>query len=139
MMSLPIDLCPVYSMRIYWTDSGSARTARAELLLRKSCRALRMVRDSTRFLFVAFSRNASDAQVQRILQNLIDEGVQVRDNTPTYKFLGYTESNLKSGQVMFFKEDETWTCQSLLKAFGNLDEVFLKDGPGKYAARLGLN
>ncbi|THG97967.1 hypothetical protein EW145_g7507 [Phellinidium pouzarii] len=126
-------------MRVYWDENKTTRTARPELLQRRSCRALRMVGNSTKFLFVTFSRDGTDQQVQAILQKMINDGIRLPDETSLYTFLGYTESNLKSGQVIFFQEDDVWTCQNILKALGDLDDVFLKYGPGKYAARLGLS
>lgn len=56
-----------------------------------------------------------------------------------YKFLGFSESNLKTGQVIFFCEGSDWSCDRLLRAFGDLEKVYLEYGPGAYAARLGLS
>ena len=56
-----------------------------------------------------------------------------------YKFLGFTEANLKTGQIIFFREGEDWDCQRLLRAFGDLEEVYLQYGAGTYAARLSLS
>lgn len=76
--------------------------------------------------------------------------------TITYAFFGLTESQVKSGKAIFFREDDQWSkcclhrvalslimsaaVDSLLAEFGSgLDKVFLDSGYGKYAARLGLS
>ena len=56
-----------------------------------------------------------------------------------YRFLGFTESQVKAGKLMFFREDARWTVESLLSSFGNLPSVYEKSGYGKYSARLGLS
>lgn len=40
---------------------------------------------------------------------------------------------------MFFREDNEWTVERILSCFGDLPSVYLKDGYGKYSARLGLS
>ena len=57
----------------------------------------------------------------------------------SYRFLGFTESQVKAGKLMFFREDHEWTVQRLLSSFGDLPSVYLKSGYGKYSARLGLS
>lgn len=57
-----------------------------------------------------------------------------------YAFLGYTESNLKSGIILFFREGEDFTVEKLKEHFGSdLRTVYEEFGYGKYAARLGLS
>ncbi len=56
-----------------------------------------------------------------------------------YRFCGFTESQVKAGKLMFFREDEEWSVERLLASFGDLPSVYLKSGYGKYAARLGLS
>lgn len=56
-----------------------------------------------------------------------------------YTFWGYTESQLKEGNVIFFEEDAVWTVASLKAALGDLESVYLEHGYGKYCARLGLS
>lgn len=154
-MRLSIDNCFVFQKRIY-DEHGSTRSTIPGLFERKSCRAFRLVGDSTRFLYVTFSKNTGRGQVAIALQEMVDNGVKVRDDLPPYvlhdfysaisdklhlryKFLGFTEANLKTGQIIFFCEGEDWDCQRLLKAFGNLEEVYLQHGAGTYAARLSLS
>ena len=56
-----------------------------------------------------------------------------------FVFFGFTESNLKEGQLILIRADEEHPSRDeLLRWLGKLDEVFEKDGPGKYAARLGM-
>lgn len=54
-------------------------------------------------------------------------------------FFGYTESNLKAGHVLFFREDDRFTVESLKERLGDLKAVYEESGYGKYAARLGLS
>jgi RNA-dependent RNA polymerase len=121
------------------------------------CRATRLVGDSTRFLFLGFSEGAKDHQILRCLNDLVeskstikwkDHNHQYASHYGThsrlsirahrYTFFGYTESSMKSGQVILFREDSEWTVESLRSRLGNVFEVFVKSGAGKYAARLGL-
>ena len=57
----------------------------------------------------------------------------------SYRFLGFTESQVKAGKLMFFREDNDWTVERVLSSFGDLRAVYLKSGYGKYSARLGLS
>lgn len=50
-----------------------------------------------------------------------------------------TEPGIKDGQVIFFQEDSRMSVKKLLNILGNLENVFINSGPGKYAARLGLS
>lgn len=59
--------------------------------------------------------------------------------SPRYRYLGFTESQVKAGKLMFFREDEDWSVERLLFQFGDLPSVYLDSGYGKYAARLGLS
>ena len=59
-----------------------------------------------------------------------------------FDFLCFTESGVKSGEVILLRrprDSQEISAGSLLEAFGNLNEVFEEDGPGKYVARLGLS
>ena len=56
-----------------------------------------------------------------------------------HAFLGFTDNHIKSGRVIFFREDATWTVPKLLSECGDLNSVFVESGYGKYCARLGLS
>ena len=40
---------------------------------------------------------------------------------------------------MLFREDTEWTVRDLLREIGDVRQVFVDHGYGKYAARLGLS
>ena len=82
-MRLSIDSCSVFQKRIY-DEHGSTRSTIPGLFERKSCRAFRLVGDSTRFLYVTFSKSTGRGQVALALQEMVDNGVKVRDELPPY-------------------------------------------------------
>ncbi|KAI0637535.1 RdRP-domain-containing protein [Trametes polyzona] len=100
-------------------------------------RATRLVDDTTRFLLVSIGKKAEDFTLRSTLSRWVREGVEMRG--VRYRFLGFTESQVKAGKLMFFREDHEWTVKRLLANFGNLGAVYLKSGYGKYCARLGLS
>ncbi|TBU29169.1 RdRP-domain-containing protein [Dichomitus squalens] len=100
-------------------------------------RATRLVQDTTRFLLVSVNKKARDSTLRQTLARWIYEGIE--HNGTVYRFLGYTESQVKAGKLMFFHEGEGWTVERMLESFGDLPGVYLKSGYGKYAARLGLS
>ncbi|OSD01932.1 RdRP-domain-containing protein [Trametes coccinea BRFM310] len=102
-----------------------------------SSRATRTVDDATRFLLVSIDRQADDDDVCKTLTRWVREGVKMK--SARYRFLGYTEAQLKDGKIMFFREDHVWTVKRLLDSFGNLEHVFHMSGYGKYSALLGLS
>jgi RNA-dependent RNA polymerase len=53
--------------------------------------------------------------------------------------LGYTESHLKESTLVLLQETPNMSAKKLLTKIGDLKKVYLKDGCGKYAARLGLS
>ncbi|KZV82971.1 RdRP-domain-containing protein [Exidia glandulosa HHB12029] len=104
-------------------------------------RATRWVDDSMRFMTVSFDKQAETFflgpdGLSRLLQ-LFDHGVDA--NQKHYDFLGYTESQLGSSNLLFFEEGQHYTREAMLQYFGQLEPVFVKSGYGKYAARLGLS
>jgi hypothetical protein len=56
-----------------------------------------------------------------------------------YALLGYTESHLKEGTFVLLHETPNISVKSLLRELGDLKKVYLKEGCGKYVARLGLS
>ncbi|KAI0686125.1 RdRP-domain-containing protein, partial [Earliella scabrosa] len=102
-----------------------------------SSRATRLVDDPTRFLLVNVQKTAKDKTVRESILKWQRDGITINDGC--YRFLGFTESQVKAGKLMFFREDHEWTVQRLLSSFGDLQSVYLKSGYGKYSARLGLS
>ncbi|KAI8984846.1 RdRP-domain-containing protein [Trametes punicea] len=100
-------------------------------------RATRLVGDSTRFLLVSVGKKADDRALRETLLRWTHQGIEL--NGIRYRFLGFTEAQVKEGKLMFFHEDHEWTVQRLLSSLGNLSAVFLSYGYGKYSARLGLS
>ncbi|KAH9936832.1 RdRP-domain-containing protein [Epithele typhae] len=100
-------------------------------------RATRLVDDSERFFLLSVSKRAEDGPLRPELRRMVHEGIEV--SGISYRFLGFTDSQVKTGRLMFFHEDEEWTVDRLLSAFGDLPGVYLKSGYGKYSARLGLS
>ena len=79
------------------------------------------------------------------MHNICASGVFVRNadlkssEADRFVFFGFSESNLKEGQLILIRADEKYPSRNeLLQELGRLDEVFEKNGPGKYAARLGM-
>ena len=129
----------------------------------QSFRAARLVDDSTRVLIVTFpSLNIWDRSCRKAVTSLLEEwqehGANIRGSRSVqascwslsrvksftrclrrYAWLGYSDSHVKGGKVVLFREDEEWSASSVLDAFGNVYEVFKKNGYGKYAARIGLS
>lgn len=63
--------------------------------------------------------------------------------TPSHSFsyVPYTESTLKSSQLILFQEDHEWNIPRLMRELGcgQLENVYLESGYGKYSARWGLS
>ncbi|KAJ7430524.1 RNA dependent RNA polymerase-domain-containing protein [Mycena galericulata] len=102
-------------------------------------RATRLVGDSNRFITVSFKKNLSDRDIKAWLEKLTKPGEGITFDDGKYMFLGYTESHLKAGHVLFFREDDQFTVEGLKDKFGDLKAVYDNSGYGKYAARLGLS
>ncbi|KZT74627.1 hypothetical protein DAEQUDRAFT_660542, partial [Daedalea quercina L-15889] len=103
-----------------------------------SFRAARLVGDSRRFLFVTFPREELDSwAIRSRLSRWIKNGLHLQDTQ--YAWLGYSDSHVKSGKVVLFREDMGWTVSRLLREIGDVRQVFVRHGYGKYAARLGLS
>ncbi|KAI1792587.1 RdRP-domain-containing protein [Ganoderma leucocontextum] len=100
-------------------------------------RAMRAVDHPTRFLVVSVNKKTDNNILRQTLARWVHEGID--HNGAAYRFLGYTESQVKAGKLMFFREGDDWTVRRLLESFGDLPAVYLKSGYGKYAARLGLS
>ncbi|PIL36406.1 RNA-dependent RNA polymerase [Ganoderma sinense ZZ0214-1] len=100
-------------------------------------RSTRTVDHSTRFLIVSIANDVDDHVLRQSLARWVHKGVD--HSRKHYRFLGYTDSQIKAGKLMFFREGDNWTVQRLLESFGDLPAVYLKSGYGKYAARLGLS
>ncbi|KAJ7665879.1 RNA dependent RNA polymerase-domain-containing protein [Mycena polygramma] len=103
-------------------------------------RATRLVGDSKRFMTVAFTKETRDKHLKTWLDEITQPGEGIDYGEQKYVFLGYTENNLKSGHLMFFREGEDFTVEDLKEHFGSdLRVVYEAFGYGKYAARLGLS
>ncbi|KAJ7083229.1 RNA dependent RNA polymerase-domain-containing protein [Mycena epipterygia] len=86
-------------------------------------RATRLVGDSTRFMTVAFTRESKD----RNLKTWLESGETLTYGEGEYSFLGFTESNLKSGHLLFFRQDEEFTVEGLKEHFGDLKAIEPED------------
>ncbi|KAJ6478829.1 RNA dependent RNA polymerase-domain-containing protein [Mycena vitilis] len=103
-------------------------------------RATRLVGDSKRFMTVAFTKETRDKHLKTWLDEITQPGEGIDYDDHKYVFLGYTENNLKSGHLLFFREGEDFTVEELKAHFGSdLRAVYEASGYGKYAARLGLS
>ncbi|KAJ7167892.1 RNA dependent RNA polymerase-domain-containing protein [Mycena filopes] len=103
-------------------------------------RATRLVGDSKRFMTVGFAKTSTADDIRTWLQFASqDLDVAGEKCVPTYMFFGFTESTLKAGQVLFFREGDDFTVETLKQEFGDLNAVYEQFGYGKYAARLGLS
>ncbi|EJD52427.1 RdRP-domain-containing protein [Auricularia subglabra TFB-10046 SS5] len=104
-------------------------------------RATRWVDDPARFMVVTFDSKAESYYLgpeglPRLLE-LMRHGLETGGSR--FSFLGFTESQLGAGALLFFEEGDGYTIDSMLEYFGELEPVFVKSGYGKYAARLGLS
>ncbi|RPD55108.1 RdRP-domain-containing protein [Lentinus tigrinus ALCF2SS1-7] len=102
-----------------------------------SSRAMRLVNDPTRFLLVSVPKQVNKDVLRATLSRWVHQGVEIY--SIRYRYLGFTESQVKAGRLVFFREDEEWNIERLLARFGDLPSVYFKSGYGKYAARLGLS
>ncbi|KAJ7266986.1 RNA dependent RNA polymerase-domain-containing protein [Mycena haematopus] len=103
-------------------------------------RATRLVGDSTRFMTVSFTKKTRENSLKKWLQDITLPGKSITYGEHDYVFFGFTESNLKSGHVLFFREGPDFTVSELKDHFGSdLKTVFDTFGYGKYSARLGLS
>ncbi|KAJ7767735.1 RdRP-domain-containing protein, partial [Mycena metata] len=103
-------------------------------------RATRQVGDSTRFLTVAFTKNSTEDCMRIWLRTVTQPGSEsIILGVEKYTFLGFTESNLKAGHLLFFREGDDFNVETLLKTFGDLRPVYEASGYGKFAARLGMS
>ncbi|OCB88345.1 RdRP-domain-containing protein [Sanghuangporus baumii] len=118
---------------------------------RPSCRAFRLVGDSLKFLFLRVPRSYPGSKLRLALKSIIQDGLTIEFRIGQgnfeylkFAFLGFTESTLKSGQIILLQKrvnnaDTTPHVSSVLLDFGDLQDVFRRHGPGKYVARLGLS
>ncbi|KAI0717592.1 RdRP-domain-containing protein [Cerioporus squamosus] len=118
-------------------DGSNLREVQPATQRHPSSRAMRLVDDPTRFLLVSLPRKLADYIARDTLVRWVREGVEA--NGVRYRYLGFTESQVKAGKLMFFREDEEWSVESILARLGDLPSVYLTSGYGKYAARLGLS
>jgi hypothetical protein len=98
----------------------------------EGCRAYRLF-PANRFLWYQFKRPRSMDEVYRKLDRVI------KHQGKEFVFLGTTESRLRTESVCFFQESSTLTAKDVRESLGDLAGVFMKDGPGKYVARMGLS
>ena len=140
-------------------DPERPRLSTPVVITRQECRATRMVDDSTRFLLVKFPNNIKPHSLRIMLAHLMENGIEdpssrnvcvalfvctcaspfSLNTAHRYHNFGCTENGIKRSTWTFFREDSRCTVESLLDDLGDLDSVFWKDGPAKYAARLGLS
>ncbi|KAF7353316.1 RNA-dependent RNA polymerase [Mycena sanguinolenta] len=118
--------------------SGQAGQPELKEYYSHESRATRLVGDSKRFMTVSFSPSSKDHQISSWLQTVTDSGILL-DGVNKYAYLGFTENNLKAGQLLFFREGPDFTVETLKEKFGDLKAVYDEYGYGKYAARLGLS
>ncbi|KAI0751822.1 RdRP-domain-containing protein [Daedaleopsis nitida] len=102
-----------------------------------SSRATRLVDDPSRFLLLSVQKTAKDDELRRNMPTWIRDGITIHG--VRHRFLGFTESHVKAGKLMFLREDDEWTVPRLLSNFGDLPAVYMNSGYGKYSARLGLS
>ncbi|THH10624.1 hypothetical protein EW145_g1192 [Phellinidium pouzarii] len=131
------DYCSVNVAWVEWGTCGKGYIALSELQERRSFRAARLVDNSERFLLLNFPRSSRGTILYQYLSEIVQDGVLI--GTERFSFFGVTEPGIKEGWVIFFREDHKLSVRRVLDLCGNLDKVFLDNGPGKYAARLGLS
>ncbi|KLO05696.1 RdRP-domain-containing protein [Schizopora paradoxa] len=147
---LPKPRVPFLFMKLQWDE----RTQKSDLgppmeQMQPSCRAIRIVASkshdsreedcSKRFLIIAIPFKMPKDAVRNWLQTAVNKGVYTKELGHTFKSLGCTESGIKIGQWIFFREDKHCTVATLLAEFGDISQVFRASGPGKYSARLKLS
>ncbi|OBZ65419.1 putative RNA-dependent RNA polymerase 1 [Grifola frondosa] len=86
---------------------------------------------------MSIEKKMEDASLRRYLSEWTCNGVEL--DGVRYRFFGFTETHVKSGKVIFFREGDGLTVQGVLERFGDLHSVFVGSGYGKYSARLGLS
>ncbi|KAL5488413.1 hypothetical protein ACEPAI_6531 [Sanghuangporus weigelae] len=143
-------ICDVWNARLP-LDYDSGTFVDAYRRSRPSCRAFRLVGDSLKFLFLKVPRSYPGSKLRPALKSIIQDGLTIKFRIGQgdlgflqFAFLGFTESTLKSGQIILLQKrvnnvDTTPHVSSLLLDFGELRDVFRRHGPGKYVARLGLS
>ncbi|KAJ7449020.1 RNA dependent RNA polymerase-domain-containing protein [Mycena galericulata] len=102
-------------------------------------RATRLVGDSRRFMTISFTRGSTDQKIRSWLDDVTQPDKGIDWEGDKYVFLGFTESNLKAGHLLFFREGPDFSVDELKENFGDLKPVYDAFGYGKYAARLGLS
>ncbi|KAK7044978.1 RNA-dependent RNA polymerase [Favolaschia claudopus] len=103
-------------------------------------RATRLVGDSLRFMTVTFTKQTRETHLRKWLENMTKPGESIEYGDAKYVFLGFTESGLKAGNIIFFAEGPDFSVADLKAHFGSdLKTVFDTFGYGKYSARLGLS
>ncbi|KAJ7634456.1 RNA dependent RNA polymerase-domain-containing protein [Roridomyces roridus] len=135
--TLARDRVPFHRLRVdlRTADAGNA----LEQYYVHESRATRLVGGYKRFLTISFVKGSKDRYIQDWLERITPPGQNIEIGTEKYVFLGFTESNLKAGHVLFFREGDDFTVEELKKKFGDLTAVYNAAGYGKYAARLGLS
>ncbi|KAL5508616.1 hypothetical protein ACEPAH_6235 [Sanghuangporus vaninii] len=143
-------ICDVWNAKLpLGYDSGTVIDAHRGT--KPSCRVFRLVGDSLKFLFLKVPRSYPGGKLRLALKSIIQDGLTIRFSIGQgnfgyleFAFLGFTESTLKSGQIILLQKrvnnaDKTPHVSSVLLDFGDLHDVFRRHGPGKYVARLGLS
>ncbi|KAF7351454.1 RNA-dependent RNA polymerase [Mycena sanguinolenta] len=89
---------------------------------------------------VSFTKKTREKNLKKWLEEITMPGKSITYGEHDYVFFGFTESNLKAGHVLFFREGPDFSVSDLKDQFGSdLKAVFDTFGYGKYAARLGLS
>ena len=57
----------------------------------------------------------------------------------SYTSFGITETSIKEGYIILPHEGGKVTVNGLLSTLGDLEDIYLKNGPGSYAARRGMS
>ncbi|KDQ50366.1 hypothetical protein JAAARDRAFT_200044 [Jaapia argillacea MUCL 33604] len=121
-------------------DGEMGEPIRKQVHSSRATRLLTKVGGPPRLHIVKVHRKTPQWKLAELVENLIWTDVALRDldGRTQYQFLGFTDAGLKTGQLIFLKEDKLST-RDLLDAFGDLDTVYVNSGYGKYAARLQLS
>ena len=76
-----IGLCDVYKANAKWDCLDKPAELDAQRVSRKSSRALRLVDDSARFLFVSFPSNSDRSQICSFFEGTLERGIHIRDTS----------------------------------------------------------
>eukprot|EP01117_Protostelium_nocturnum_P010573 TRINITY_DN3802_c0_g1_i1.p1 TRINITY_DN3802_c0_g1~~TRINITY_DN3802_c0_g1_i1.p1 ORF type:complete len:1137 (-),score=391.48 TRINITY_DN3802_c0_g1_i1:32-3442(-) len=115
-------------------DQKITKTLKADRQM--SCRAFRLVdNDMERFLAVLFPIQSNRKNRINLIRGCMINGIELEGKL--YRFLGFSDNDLKEQRQIYFLEGSDYTAQSLLEAFGDLKSVWRKEG-AKYFARFGM-